>query len=1023
MLALVLAPSDGRSSIANIAVMLTSWKSTRTSLECAGEPHQTKRKRPRTSTTTSTIDEEHIIGAHFIQALSNTHPSHGKSNDPSSKKKAKRRKAGRDGTARAGDDPTDVAPRLCLTSPHRVVFLGDQRGEGDGALVESASRNYVARPGAPSRFALGNGEGSEDGAFQGMVPPGAQYDPASNLVYALRNGGREVAIWSAAPCSVLRGPDDGASAENGAANGKKRKSYDRRHGNDSDEGIVSCRLELPGGKVAVTLSPFGIARKGHQLAASGAAGCCADGSIWVVARFGTGDFRLLMVEGSSVAEEDANGGTAGKKRGSKSGKGRGGGKGASYDEGKGTFQLAVHSVIASDGDGEREVSFRNHRVIVHNKEGCDAKNPSSLASIEKHTRQHILTLEQDEGRDVGVQLDAGAKSLSIVHKKAGGNGGWMYASVDVSLSKGALLDTLSAFPIPSNDGASGAVFSFGRVSDNAVAVLTKSEAGEASAMDLRVIDICRKVELASLSLHEMLQGKACHGMLTNEQDGSIALLLTPLDQEKDSMVLEVVSSKLDASSADLDAVDSTATKASSNGTSLASALRLLATAAPRPVSDRLSKRPSEGNLGNVLSNGNDCSNSDHAVNEACNLLSALAIELINDLNESVANSGEKVPTMNGKSRKGGAKRGKKKAKPLSSWKDAYISGKELIAKVTRGDKSDGSKTLINGIKGNAKTAPKASDSMPKRFVETAFRETATILLSLHKAKDTPEAQEAIQDATAILVDVLQSNLISGRDEYGIKLPRGNVLLAILQASSFGTDNAPGKLHLADAMLGNVRDMPERVLLSILRYVLRSVEVEDAVAYYSTSTAARGAKLCSRYKESNESQEDGEAQVIGTKLLAEAVLDFTSKVVSYSNCNQSFLTKAMRSDVHASSEVETLLLAMAKLLKQGSKSPSVGDSDAARVGVTVGTIQWISALTDAHMPAILKMADEGSLVLDKLQSAVRSAMAQSDLAKEVQDMTNMITTNVASANRATKAAAPRSSDDTTILPYTIERLAF
>ena len=47
------------------------------------------------------------------------------------------------------------------------------------------------------------------------------------------------------------------------------------------------------------------------------------------------------------------------------------------------------------------------------------------------------------------------------------------------------------------------------------------------------------------------------------------------------------------------------------------------------------------------------------------------------------------------------------------------------------------------------------------------------------------------------------------------------------------------------------------------------------------------------------------------LLSEAVLDFTLRIVAYSNFNHSFLTKAMLDTIDSGGELETLLLTQAR----------------------------------------------------------------------------------------------------------------
>mmetsp|Transcript_323 Transcript_323/g.627 ORF Transcript_323/g.627 Transcript_323/m.627 type:complete len:1087 (-) Transcript_323:43-3303(-) len=1086
--------------------MLTTWKHTRTSIEYnlpatnRGEESAKKKKKSRKSlssaesaaTSSTTPLSPDVIGVQFVQPLA----CHDKfyqerANPSSSKSNKKRRKFNNENSAGGAASSMDMEPILCLTSPHRVVFMG--KGESGssaadhGNLMESKSRNYVTRPGAGSRFSLPGTTGqytTSKGAFAGMLPTGAQYDPASNLIYAIRNGGSEVAVWTAAPSSALAGPDDEGSDV--AINGKKmtpKKARKRKaqqpqdvHGSGSPaDDIISQRLQIPEGKKAVTLTPFSIKGQGG-LAAVGAAGCCDDGSIWVAISFQSsescGQFQVLIVEGSSTdvaapvvkvskrrksVSAKTNGNIGDRKGGwvllDSRVTGKVDSRGISGAGGDGSsVLLSIQSVILSE-DKNAQVAFRNHQVCIHNTESSD-KLLSVL--VERSTKQDILQLETSES-DIAVKLDVNADSLSIVYRKSGD--GWMFTSIDLSRSDGALINSTRTFPLPF-DGMNGSttVFSFGRVGQNVVAMLMKSQSiehSETSVMSLRVIDFQRKAELSSLCwiegddveneeptsiskdsvMNKMLHGKQCHAMITNELDGSIALL-TSTKEDKGS--LDIVFSKLE--------VNSTKTQdaqMASGSTSLASALRFVATSAPYPLE---AKNPApqgrpNAKLANVISSEADDNNArqcvvDDAVDKACKLLASSAKELI-DLTTG-SNEKENGSNTNGKSRNGSKAR-KSIARSIS-WREVYHGGSMLIAEA-EGGKLNSNKNLMNGVDTPTALKSAKTNELPKRFVEAAFKETATVLLALHKEAAPTKAQKGFQkttqEAISILVEILETNLISARADYGVGLlHRGNVLLSILQAcpspslSDIG-NGILGKLHVIDVMLEHVQDIQEGALVSILRFVLRNVKVEDVVGYYSTTseTSEKGARFSNQYKELTDLQEDDQKR-IGTRLLSEAVLDFTSKIVTYSNCNHSFLTKAMRVSIDASGEVETLLLTLAKLLKLGSTRKSREDDDDSsnnphsnQVSLSLGAIHWISALTDAHMDTILKITNEGGLVIDRIQRAVRSAMAQSEFANEVREISDLIMSGETTDVVKKSSIAHSSSRDTAIVSYSMERLAF
>ena len=260
----------------------------------------------------------------------------------------------------------------------------------------------------------------------------------------------------------------------------------------------------------------------------------------------------------------------------------------------------------------------------------------------------------------------------------------------------------------------------------------------------------------------------------------------------------------------------------------------------------------------------------------------------------------------------------------------------------------------------------------------------------------------------------------------------NVFISILKASL--DEEAPSKsigaLHVIGAMLKHVRDIPERVLVFTERFVLRNVCVSDVVAYYSQSSSAlkgrglskKGVKLANQYIEIKTADKK---DVLASKLLSEAVLDLTSQIVSYSKCNHSFLSKAMRDVLSSSGEVETLLLTLAKILRScDGASPQ---SYTGGVSLCSGAIYWVSALTDAHLGTILNISNEGGLVIERTQSAVRSTMAQSDLANELKEISDRIAGGIVaiSASKAKKSVVVRSarSLEAAIAPYSTERLAF
>ena len=401
--------------------MLTTWKQTRTTIEypsttsganrdSSGDATRKKKKTKKSQSSeeekeahaelfhTTTQDDDHVavvMGAQFVPPLSH-HSSYHRERIHASlsslgKSSKKRRKINNEATT------VEKEPILCITSPHRVVFM-ENKGENsanDGTMIESKSRTYVSRPGTSSRFTLhGNigkypsltsgKNGSDNGpsaalAFAGMISPGAKYDPASNLIYAIRNGGAEIAIWSAVSSLTLPGPDDDVGASR--INGTTSERTDA-HESSSADAIISSRLKLPRGKNAVTLTPISIPASSLEgketIGVDGAVGCCEDGSIWLAIRHLSNGkcskFQILVVDESSnevVEPSSTKYGVKATKRRKTSITNKNGGlrlldSSATGTIDKSVVQISMHSVLLS-GDNA-QVVYRSHQLRVENEE-------------------------------------------------------------------------------------------------------------------------------------------------------------------------------------------------------------------------------------------------------------------------------------------------------------------------------------------------------------------------------------------------------------------------------------------------------------------------------------------------------------------------------------------------------------------------------------------------------------------------------------------------------------------------------
>lgn len=964
-------------------IMLTSWKQTRTSFEHAindgealGGRRKTKKNGLNGSNTVGTKAD--VVGGVFVQPFAQDDPSFLERNNPSSAiAKKKRRKQGRSGYSDATS--MDVEPLICLTSQHRVAVLGKGK---DGNLVESKSRTYVTRPGAGAQFSTSGT--TKDASFAGMPRLGAKYDPGSNLIYAIRNNGAEVVVWSAAPSSVISGPDDkvvdsskvnGMKLEPAGSNQSKKKRKSEHRDSDapafSAHAVISQRLQLPEGKIAVSLTPFSTTSPSTQgknpLTLIGASGCCEDGSIWIatISANGTSDnepFLLTIVDGSSFHQNEDNRRRSGKSRTGNTewrildsrvacvieSKGR---KGSNNDSG---FLLSIHSVILSEVSGK--VAYHKQHVGISTKDG-----DWSVSKVKKSTLVDVLKLPQQKDREVAAILDSNENCI-IIHRSDDGSG-WMLTSAnqsDENLTK-------STFQLNCNSNES--VFSFGNVCSNITAIFTS----DIDTPVLKLVDFERRAEISSTSLNRILTDKKCLSMITSEIDGSIALLASP----EESGSVEVLHSKID--------VGSIAQRTSfGKGMSLASTLRLVAQSSisARDSTEIISKQQATTNFGDVIhcceiiGKAGNTKAIDEIVSEACTLLVAGAKSLTEAEQEA-----ESQPT-NGKRRKG--KQARKTGDLPSKWDTLYNQSCEMITNAQKGQ-------------------------LPKAFVDVAFRESARLLLSSRK--------ELHQDALDVLLSTLRTKSVSAREDHNIESHRDHLLLRLLKCTSKSQEGQSqgsiGKLDLVDAILSNVVDIPEDVLVSILRFVLRNVNVEDAIAYNERSDQS---------KLQNESKGDSSMRV-----LSQTLLNLTAMIVTNSKCNHSFLTKAMQEHIRGSAEVEIILATLSKLLKSGNIHGNK-DCISDRASLSMGAIEWITAVTDAHMSTVVKMTSDGGLVLNKVQTAISSAMSQSEVAHELKELADH-SESLASSLEASAVVAKTSittestSNDTIVSPYSIERLAF
>jgi len=1070
--------------------MLTKWKKFSTSLEIPpqtspngalnhseGSARKKKEKYRKSLTHNQSSISSSGIAASFVQPLACDDPSYQERVNSTAENSKKRRKSHRGKAEGLGKDGShgnhhDVEPILCITSPHRVVFMGRKNVGAKGldgvgvSLIESKTNSYVARPGTGSQFFIRD---TEVGCFSGMVPAGAQYDPSSNFTYALRQGGAELAVWSAVPSSVLTGPDDElpGSMRNGINNNQAKNADATRDNNEkkrktlgyvndfvsSDDEISIHHLQFPTGKKALSLTPFHIPKSNDSTAtlAFGAAGCCEDGSVWVASRHSksSSQFELTVVNDFIVKNAVENGDRKiSRKMKSTEAKSTLSEENIGWkviesnvvgacpiDEKRGSmtncnaeFVLLVQSVVISEQRSEVQCRHFQLRVGVgkdnHNRQTNESKDSPSYL-VEKMTHQKILTLQENSDTKVAAKISADGKSLSIVHGQR--ERGWMFTSVALSIESGAVANSISSFPIPGCVPGgrvdlvnSATVLSFGRLGGNIFAILTKLSGSSDLLYSLSIVDVRKKAELFTSvwsegchidgvdatskkgPLAKLLQDKRCVAMITNELDGSISLFASPHNGKG---TLDIICSKFDGNG-------SSHRQALAEGT-LASALRVVASSsvmiskqgitldAAKPAPIRNLTIPGIVEIAE-LNQSMDL----NSLNAACLLITDASSKLIdfftnaecNSQREENGNIGTSIPI---------------------SWSASYHQGLNILSRVHTSSKA-------------------MKKDVPIEFIESAFKSSITILLSLKNPLEMSNLKKkvhaALQEVTSVLLEVIKSGHVSARKDYGFGSKyKGNIFLSMLRACPSGISNLESiRMEIISAMLEHIRDIPEQLLVSILRFVLRYVETDDFVTYYSkesvsgkTSLVARLSKqymeLIAKVPHKADSQQYvDEEKNLASRIMSLAVLDITSKIITYSRCNHSFLTKAMRDGLKSNAEVETLLITLSKLLQCGGGHDAMVSFKGGTT-LSVGAVEWISALTDAHLGTMLKISLGGGLVIDRIQSAVRSALAQSEFSNEAKEMLDHIEMVTEHADTMTDESSP-SLRETTVL-YSTERLAF
>mmetsp|Transcript_6859 Transcript_6859/g.19172 ORF Transcript_6859/g.19172 Transcript_6859/m.19172 type:complete len:456 (+) Transcript_6859:119-1486(+) len=346
-----------------------------------------------------------------------------------------------------------------------------------------------------------------------------------------------------------------------------------------------------------------------------------------------------------------------------------------------------------------------------------------------------------------------------------------------------------------------------------------------------------------------------------------------------------------------------------------------------------------------------------------------------------------------------------------------------------------------------------SQHLPQSFVDSAFDIALGISLQIHESKDDSENEEdalnsdamgKIDSSLRVLIKLIRTGKISARDHLAGGVMR-SILLAFQQLvggvspTSSSTDESPSALTVIDSILSNCTDdIPEAILVSLLHHVLCYVTVGDVVTFFSSSrqqkrqylapervqvlidqmnetsaevlllkkeksTKKKGKAPAKKRKEEIEARLDELAALtsdLEASVLSTGVHSFADRIVSYSTANDSLLRTAMVDTlVHAKrGEATAMLSVLTKLL---AMPPPVSKLSAGQLSArrTTSIAQWISALADAHLPALLDA--EGTDQVAAARKAVAAAIGQGEAMASMKDL---IDTAIRASSNATGASA-------------------
>lgn len=326
--------------------------------------------------------------------------------------------------------------------------------------------------------------------------------------------------------------------------------------------------------------------------------------------------------------------------------------------------------------------------------------------------------------------------------------------------------------------------------------------------------------------------------------------------------------------------------------------------------------------------------------------------------------------------------------------------------------------------------------LPQSFVDGAFDIALGISLQVHENQGdeeevlTSDALRKVESALRVLIKLIRSRKISARDHLAGGVMR-SILLACqqiaseLRPTSSSDDESPSALSVIDGILTNSSDdVPEAILVAMLHHVLCYATVNDIIAFFSsprqqrrqylaapekiqvlidqmnetsaeilllekekttkkkgkTPAKKRKGEIDARLEELTALSSDLEASALST-----GVHFFADRIVSYSTVNGSLLRSAMVDTlVHAKrGEATAMLSVLTQLLATPSASKLSYGSQSSGTRRTTSIAQWICALADAHLPALLDA--KGTKQIAAARRAVTRAIGQGEAVASMKDL--------------------------------------